>query len=286
MRKPIIIVGIIFLILIIITYNLTRPSVRDVVSENDTKVTEIMQQLRIELREETEPLKEQKEEIDNQINILTEEYSLRIDSFKKLLSKQYIDTCNESPIKECVNNITLSEYSHTVIPVTYAQVEIKEKKQAPHNYTDAKKLDDYFHSMYSPLNGYGQTFIDLANEYGVDGDFPVCITYADSSAGKNMTSKNNPGNTFNNDSGTRVGFPRMEDGIEAIFYTIGKGTYQQNNSLVGHYSNGGRIAMGLPQSGTKGVYIYASSLKNWNNRVKECMTELKGQLVDEWFKVK
>ncbi len=253
----------------------------------DSQIVSTMDSIRLDRDKALLPLEEKKLSLEEQITGIDKEFSLRIDSFKNLLSKKYYDETMEMckvrdvQCEDRKKNITLSQYSSNPVIET---AEASEKVSI--NVTDYEKLDKWFASKHSPLNGYGYSFVKYAKQYGVDSDFGVCITWSDSRAGKMLTTANNWGNVHNNDRGDRVGFETPQEGIEAIFQLIGEGTYQQENHIIGDFSNGGRIKINKPTSENKGVFVYATSKYNWNKNVLDCMKELKGQPINEYYQVR
>ena len=259
----------------------------DTSDKADIKIVSTMDSLRADRDKVIFPLQEQVRDLEEQICSIEQDYAFRIDSFKNLLSKKYyddtMDLCRVGAV-ECSDrkkNITMSEYSSNPLIE-----EVKAEGNQTINLTDYNKLDTFFALKHSPLNGYGFSFVKYAKQYGVDADFGVCITWADSRSGKQLTTPNNWGNVHNNDSGNRVGFATPEEGIEVIFSLIGNGTYQQENHSIGDFSNGGRIKINKPTSGNKGVFVYATSEYNWNKNVIECMNELKDFHVNEYFDIR
>ena len=95
-----------------------------------------------------------------------------------------------------------------------------------------------------------------------------------------LTTPNNWSNVGNNDRGDRIGYETPQEGIEAIFKAL-TNQYQKNSNVIGHFSNGGRKVVGQHNSS-----VYATSDFNWNNNVKLCMIELKGEPIDERYNVR
>ena len=256
--------------------------------EVDQRVIETMEELRSKRDAIVNPIKEEIVKKQDYFKQEEDKWNKKIDELKPLLSTKYRSQveilCSEgsSDCEQLRRNITVSSSSsiEAVLPKVEAANTVE---NSPHNFDDYTKLDKYFKSKYSPLNGYGYSFTKYAKQYGVDADLAVCITWADSSAGKNMTTTNNPGNVGNNDGGKRVGYKTMEAGIEAIFRVLNN-RYLSSNNTLGELSNGGRVALGLPTSSAKNVFVYATSLTNWNRRTKECMGVLKGTPIDEMYK--
>jgi len=66
------------------------------------------------------------------------------------------------------------------------------------------------------LKDRGQTFVDVGFDYGIDPDLLVCIAFADSGLGNDLTTDYNYGNVGNNDRGDRVAYDNVTDGVAAI----------------------------------------------------------------------
>lgn len=266
------------------------------IDQRDNEIIEMMNKLRSDRRDAYEPLYAQVTDLQKKLDKLDKDYSIRIDNFKNMLSQRYRDEVSrrcfsgnrEDVCDELERNIELSKYSYSV-PIK--KVQASSKKEEPkevktnnnissHNYDDPSKLDKWFASKHSPLNGYGYSFTTYASKYKVDADFVVCVTWADSQSGKMLTTPNNFGNVGNNDRGDRRGYATPEEGIEAVFKAM-TNQYQKESTMIGHFSNGGRKVVGEHVS-----KVYATSPVNWNNNVKKCMGQLKSDPVDEFYKVK
>jgi len=281
MKNKIIIGLIVSLILAgtLIVY-VSLPSVEEKVSRHDQIVEEQINEIRDKRDKALLPYDEEIQKLQDQIKLTEqlkqdelETYNKEINELKKLFSMQYKEkvevACSEGQdrCEEMKKNILLPPAkAKTIDPII--------------NKNDPVKLDKWFKSKHSPLNGYGWSFVEYAKKYKIDADFAVCVTWADSQSGKMLTTPNNWGNVGNNDRGDRIGYATPEEGIEAI-YKVMTNRYLSNNNKIGEMSNGGRRVLGLPQSSAKNVFVYATSPVNWNNNVLHCMNEIKGVTVDE-----
>lgn len=134
----------------------------------------------------------------------------------------------------------------------------------------ADELDKWFKARRSPLVGYGKEFIDFGVVYKIDPIFVVCITVADTSAGRELKSKNNVGNVGNTDSGAVQGFESLTHGIEAVFKTLNN-KYQSPSNKIAHFSTGGRQI--INEYPSRWIYADSHNPANWNRNVISCMNE-------------
>lgn len=95
----------------------------------------------------------------------------------------------------------------------------------------AAKIDSYFESRSMPLAGFGKTFVEAADKYGIDWALLPAISVAESSGGKQMC-KNNPFGW----ASCRSGFGSIEEAIDYVSMNLGG----QNPRTAGAYSGGTR----------------------------------------------
>ena len=102
----------------------------------------------------------------------------------------------------------------------------------------------------------------------VDPTFVMCVWFAESSLGKNLTTSGNIGNVGNTDSGLRKDFDNARSGVRAIASVV-------NNNWLGGYTTLNQLSgWGNP----KGP-IYASSRTNWHENIIKCMSAMKQRFV-------
>ncbi len=109
----------------------------------------------------------------------------------------------------------------------------------------------------------------------VDIDVGICIWFAESGLGHNLSSKWNVGNVGNNDRGNRIAFDTPQDGAKAIFRAL-------TNPFLGKYW---RIDQ-LSRYGNEDNHIYASDPINWQKNVIKCLSVIKGHIVDDKFPIR
>ncbi len=109
----------------------------------------------------------------------------------------------------------------------------------------------------------------------VDIDVGICIGFAESGLGHNLSSKWNVGNVGNNDRGNRIAFDSPQDGARAIFKAL-------TNPFLGKYW---RLDQ-LSRYGNDDSHIYASDPINWQKNVTRCLSVIKGHIVDDKFPIR
>ena len=256
----------------------TRTNIVDATREKDLELIELMDILREDMKLQISPIEEQIKELVKKQESIKRDYSLRIDSFKKLLSREYIENCQS---EDCQRNIRLSGYSSEANMSLMDHAEAKELNQPPMNFDDIGKIDKYLKANYTGLRHYAPLFIEFSKKYKIDSDFAVAVCMAETKCGKHMATANNFFNIGNTDGGNRVSYETVRQGVEAFFYTIASGTYQKHNYRIGDYSAGGKKVVGNNES-----KAYASSVLHWGENVKDVMKELKNAPIDEWYQVR
>ncbi len=102
----------------------------------------------------------------------------------------------------------------------------------------------------------------------VDPTFVMCVGFAESTLGQNLTTDGNIGNVWNTDSGGRQDFADSRSGIRAISSVV-------NNNWLGSYTTIDQLSgWGNPRGP-----IYASSRTNWHENIVKCMSALKQHYV-------
>ncbi len=126
----------------------------------------------------------------------------------------------------------------------------------------------------------------------VDPTFVMCVGFAESTLGQNLTTDGNIGNVGNTDSGARQDFADSRSGIRAISSVV-------NNNWLGSYTTIDQLSGWWNPRGP----IYASSRTNWHENIVKCMSALKQHYVwnngtfrlsqaslllyqQEWFSIK
>jgi len=120
----------------------------------------------------------------------------------------------------------------------------------------------------------------------IDPAVPFAIAFADSSCGKNLTTANNIGNVFNDDSGNRVAFKDMFTGWRLLIDTLNNRHLNQNY-MIGHLSEGGRRKLNSYHrchTAPAGWKCYASSQQNWSvNTVNALKNIYQDNSLDDGF---
>lgn len=131
-------------------------------------------------------------------------------------------------------------------------------------------IDPYL-SKYAASNvkEAGDVFRSAAN--GIKPEVLVCIAMADSTLGKYTRTANNIGNVGNTETSSWTP-SSLEEGIHAISGVL-------NNQYLGDYTTVGQLSPGGGGTGK----IYASSKYNWNSNILTCLSEIRGETVNESF---
>jgi hypothetical protein len=143
----------------------------------------------------------------------------------------------------------------------------------------------YLISKYAaPLFRNWQMWIDESLDGNIDPSFVICIWLAESTLWNNLSTAFNVWNVWNNDRWDRVAYKNAEEWIYAIVQTL-------NNRFLGNYSYLAQLSWwwrkevwlsGCWESPTE--YCYASSMDNWHNNMKRCLSHLKWVYVDDYYK--
>src|SRR3990167_8695194 len=203
----------------------TRTNIVDATREKDLELIELMDILREDMKLQISPIEEQIKELVKKQESIKRDYSLRIDSFKKLLSREYIENCHS---EDCQRNIRLSEYSNDSL-VDHA--EAKEQDNGPIINRDIKTIEKFLKENYTGLRNHAHLFVEFGEKYKVDPFFAVAVCWAETKCGKHMATASNFYNTGNNDRGDRISYETVREGVEIFFWNITKGRYQKNNYL-------------------------------------------------------
>jgi hypothetical protein len=107
-------------------------------------------------------------------------------------------------------------------------------------------------------------WIEESISESIDPTFTMCIGFAESSLGKNLTTSGNIGNVGNTDSGDRRNFDDARSGIRGISSTL-------NNNWLGGYITIDQLS----GWGNVSSPIYASSPTNWHENIVKCMSAIK-----------
>lgn len=105
----------------------------------------------------------------------------------------------------------------------------------------------------------------------VDPSFVLCVWFAESTLGQNLTTAGNIGNVGNTDGGDRRNYDGARAGVRAIAGVV-------NNQWLWHYTTIDQLSWwGNPRGP-----IYASSPTNWHENIVKCMSALKGKYVGNY----
>lgn len=103
---------------------------------------------------------------------------------------------------------------------------------------------------------------------GIDPTFVLCVGFAESTLGNNLTTNGNIGNVWNTDDGDRQSYENSRSWVRAISSVV-------NNSWLGGYTTIDELSGWWNTTGP----IYASSQTNWHENIVKCMSALKGRYV-------
>ena len=123
-------------------------------------------------------------------------------------------------------------------------------------------------SWFGNLTGW----VSKWEQLGIDPDVAICIGYAESWLGHNMSSPNNVWNVWNNDRWDRVWFATPQDWINAIYYAL-------NNKYLSKYFTIDRLS----RYWNKDNHIYSSSSYNWYKNVVKCLAIIKWYPINELY---
>ncbi len=109
----------------------------------------------------------------------------------------------------------------------------------------------------------------------IDTDLGICIAFAESTLGNHLSTSNNIGNVGNNDRGDRVSYAAPFIGARLIYTTL-------NNAYLGQYN----IILDYNGYGNPDGKNYATSKYNWQNNVRNCLTQIKWYHVPDDYPVR
>lgn len=114
-------------------------------------------------------------------------------------------------------------------------------------------------------------WIEESISESVDPSFVLCVWFAESTLGQNLTTPGNIGNVGNTDGGDRRDYDGPRSGIRAIAAVV-------NNQWLWHYQTIDQLSWWWNPRGP----IYASSPTNWHENIVKCMSALKGKYVGNY----
>jgi len=114
-------------------------------------------------------------------------------------------------------------------------------------------------------------WIEESISESVDPSFTLCVWFAESTLGQNLTTTGNIGNVGNTDGGDRRDYDGPRSWVRAIASVV-------NNQWLWHYSTIDQLSWW----GNTGGPIYASSPTNWHENIVKCMSALKGKYVGNY----
>lgn len=114
-------------------------------------------------------------------------------------------------------------------------------------------------------------WIEESISESIDPSFVLCVWFAESTLGQNLTTAGNIGNVGNTDGGDRRDYDGPRAGVRAIAQVV-------NNQWLWHYNTIDQLSgWGNPRGP-----IYASSPTNWHENIVKCMSALKGKYVGNY----
>ena len=170
------------------------------------------------------------------------------------------------------------------IPTWYKFRYLKDKYSLPRDLYAVKSVkgDTALERRQSFLNTYGvgvyrQSVFweDASAGTNIDVDLGICIAFAESTLGRNLSTSNNIGNVGNNDRWDRIAYESPMGGARRIYTTL-------NNGYLGHY----HILLDYNGYGNPDGKNYATSKYNWQNNVTKCLTMIKGFYVPDEYPVR
>ncbi len=114
-------------------------------------------------------------------------------------------------------------------------------------------------------------WIEESISESVDPSFVLCVWFAESTLGQNLTTSGNIGNVGNTDSGDRRDYESSRAWVRAIAAVV-------NNRWLGHYKTIDQLSGWWNPRGP----IYASSPTNWHENIIKCMSALKGKYIGNY----
>lgn len=114
-------------------------------------------------------------------------------------------------------------------------------------------------------------WIEESISESVDPSFVLCVWFAESTLGQNLTTAGNIGNVGNTDGGDRRDYDGPRAWVRAIAAVV-------NNRWLWHYQTIDQLSgWGNPR-----WPIYASSPTNWHENIVKCMSALKGRYIGNY----
>ncbi len=114
-------------------------------------------------------------------------------------------------------------------------------------------------------------WIEESISESVDPSFVLCVWFAESTLGQNLTTAGNIGNVGNTDGGDRRDYDGPRAWVRAIAAVV-------NNQWLGHYKTIDQLSGWWNPRGP----IYASSPTNWHENIVKCMSALKGKYIGNY----
>lgn len=170
------------------------------------------------------------------------------------------------------------------IPTWYKFRYLKDKYNLPREMYAVKPLawDSVDERRVSFLNTYAvgvykspEFWQDASDGTNIDVDVGICIAFAESTLGRNMTTEYNLGNVGNNDRWDRIAFKWPMVGARLIYTTLNNRYLWQYHILLdynGYWNPDGKN--------------YATSKYNWQNNVTKCLSMIKWYYVPDDFPVR
>ncbi len=148
-------------------------------------------------------------------------------------------------------------------------------------WADEISRQKYLLSYYAaPWFRNWKTWVNEWVNWNIDPSLLMCIWVAESSLWRNLTTKNNIWNVWNNDRWDRRWFDSPRDWIAAIAYTLNN-KYLWNINRLDALSWAWRLDAWLPPCDKAWQFCYASDLKYWHSNVLSCLSHLKWYVVTD-----
>jgi len=166
-----------------------------------------------------------------------------------------------------------------ILPDNYHIKYLKDKYLRPIDITELKFMTwatnlqraDQFLNLYAVWIYKELAFWEDAIKWtNIDRDVLICVSFAESTLGRHLSTANNIGNVGNNDRGDRIPFSSALAGARAIADTL-------NNQYLGHY----HTIEQLSRYGNEDGKIYASSTINRQTNVLKCLSQIKWYYIPE-----
>ena len=124
-------------------------------------------------------------------------------------------------------------------------------------------------TKYAPLKFSNRNdWVEASIAQSIEPSFTICVWFAESGLGKNLTTEGNIGNVGNTDGGDRRSYESPRAGISAISAVV-------NNNWLGGYMTIDQLSGWGNNRGP----IYASSQTNWHENVTKCLSALEARYV-------